>query len=124
MVTRPSTRPAPLTQRQVDELAGGRHAGVASMLHHARAEPPASARTAAIGSSSPVAVSASELASIARGGAVPAVVAKRISASPALAGGNGKPKKRATSRPAQATTSAGEAGSKPSLEPPTSSAEN
>ncbi|MEO5696357.1 MAG: hypothetical protein ABIQ60_04385 [Burkholderiaceae bacterium] len=121
MVTPHATRPAPLTQRQVDEFVGGRHAGVASVLHLARSEPPATARAAATGSS-PVAVSVDELASIARGGSVPEAVAKRLSAAPT--GKNGEPKGRAKSKAAQATTAARDAGSKPSREPRLSRADD
>jgi hypothetical protein len=61
MVTPTASRPAPLTQRQVDELGGGRHAEVASALHLARSAPPLDARAAALVGSSPEALSAKEM---------------------------------------------------------------
>ena len=116
MVTTAASRPAPLTQRQIEELAGGRHAGLASVLHIARSEPPVISRAATVGSS-PVAVSAKEMQLIARSAAVPPTLAKRIAAAspPEVAAGKGKGKGKA--KPAPTTTAAKDAGSKPSLKP-------
>ena len=110
MVTTVASRPAQLTQSQIEDLAGGRHAGLASVLHIARSEPPANARAATVGSS-PVAVSAQEMKLIARSAAVPPTVAKRISAAPPAEVAGGKAK------PARTRTATKDAGSKPSLKP-------
>lgn len=124
MVMPIASRPAPLTQYQVDELAGGRHAGLATALHIARSTPPVSARAAALGSS-PMTLSAMEMQSIARGAAVPPKLAQRIAAaspSEAVDGKakgkrEGKLKSGASTTPAPATTRGKVAGSKPSLKP-------
>ena len=118
MVTTAASRPAQLTQSQIEDLAGGRHAGLASVLHIARSEPPADARAAAVGSS-PVAVSVQEMKLIARSAAVPPTVAKRISAAspPEVAAGKSKSKGKGKAKPAGTTTAAKDAGSKPSLKP-------
>ncbi len=112
MVTTVASRPAQLTQSQIEDLAGGRHAGLASVLHIARSEPPAVARAASVGSS-PVAVSAKEMKLITRSAAVPPTVAKRISAASPSEVAAGKAK----ARPARTTATAKDAGSKPSLKP-------
>jgi hypothetical protein len=124
MVTPIASRPAPLTQPQVDEFAGGRHAGLASVLHIARSTPPVSARSAPLGSS-PMALSAKDMQSIAHGAAVPPKLAQRIAAaspSEAVEGKAkgkraGKSKAGATTGPAPSTTTGKVASSKPSLKP-------
>lgn len=108
MVSSGGARPAALTQGQVDDLARGRHDEVARLLHAQRASPPTQARAAQ--TSGPVAMSATEMQTIARSGAAPKGVAQRIAAAtPAEAARKGKPKPAASGK---ASTSA------PALKPP------
>ena len=124
MVTPGATRPAPLAQHQVDEFAGAQQVGRASALHVTRGVPSADAGSAESGRA-PVALSAAQMRSIARAGAVPAALAKRIavaSPSPAEAGvktkpGGAKEKGGAKARPSASTAGAA-VPSMPSLEPP------
>lgn len=103
MVKRTASEPAALTQRQVEDLAAGRSADIATLLHVARSTPPAARRAPA--GSQPVAVSAREAAALARQGKAPAALARRIAAAqPAAA-------------PA-ARRGPADAGSQPGLEPP------
>ena len=80
MVTPTGSRPAPLTQREVDALADGRHDDSARALHLVRSAPPV-ARAAPISGSRPVALTAEEVAAIRRAAALPPKLARRIAAA-------------------------------------------
>ena len=85
MVKPGGSRPAALSQREVDDLARGEHAGAAKLLHAARHAPPVpESPTPASG---PVSLAAKEMQAIARSGTAPAAVVERIAAAtPAVAG--------------------------------------
>lgn len=123
MVTPIASRPAPLTQRQVDDLAGGRHAGLASALHLARSTPPASARAMPIGRG-PVALSAQEMKSIGRGPGVTPALAQRIEAASPSPAASRTAKGSAKAKPTRATSTGKAAGRKPSLKPPLPSSDD
>lgn len=111
MVTPGSSRPAALSQREVDDLARGEQAGAAKLLHAARhVRPVPESRAPA---SSPVPLAAKEMQAIVRGGAAPAGVLQRIAAAAPAAAGPAKG--RAKAAPANEPSR-----SAPALKPPES----
>lgn len=80
MVTPTGSRPAPLTQRDVDALGGGRHDNSARALHLERSNQPP-ARAVPISGSRPVALTAQEVAAIRHAAALPPKLAQRIAAA-------------------------------------------
>lgn len=79
MVTSSPSRPAELTQRQVDDFARGLHTEAPGFFR-AVIETTAAAAAPDEGSS-PIALSARDMAAIGRNGTAPAGVSRRISAS-------------------------------------------
>ncbi len=88
MVTPAGSRPAALSQRQVDDLARGRHAEAAKLLHADRRAPPAAESRAP--ASGPVPVAAEEMQAVVRSGAAPAGVVQRIAAAAGAGKGEAK----------------------------------
>jgi hypothetical protein len=80
MVSPTESRPAPLTQREVEALAGGRDDASPRALHLARSTPPAT-RAAPITGSRPIALTAQEVTAIRRTAALPSKLAQRIAAA-------------------------------------------
>jgi hypothetical protein len=118
MVTPQASRPAALSQRQVDDLARGQHEELAPLLHAVRVTPPtaagaarkSAAKATSAAGSAPVALSAKDMQGIAGSGSTPARIAQRIAASrPAPT----------TEQPAKAKAAGGKpAGAAPKLRPP------
>jgi hypothetical protein len=108
MVNTSPSRPIGLTQREVDDLAAGRHDLAASRLAALRAPEPEPLQ--ALRNSSPVALSAKDLRAIAESGVASARVLKAIAAAaPAHGPSKGKAKHASTAKAA---------ASAPSLKPP------
>lgn len=82
MVIPGNSRPAALSQRQVDELARGEGVETAALLRSVRRPPPEGAPKGAeaTDAAGPVAFSAEEMAAITRHGAAPDEMRKRIAA--------------------------------------------
>jgi hypothetical protein len=79
MVTRGASRPAALTQRQVDGLKSGQPGEAAALLRESRYE--ATAARSRTSGSAPVALAPKEMQGIARAGVAPDAVLKRIAAT-------------------------------------------
>lgn len=109
MVTPGRSRPASLTQRQVDDLSRGGPGDAAPLLRAAHRAPGAETRPAPAGA--PVPLSAKEMQAIVRGGTAPVRIGQRIVAATPVAKKTtrGKVKPEPARRPS---------GSAPSLRPP------
>jgi len=80
MVTSSPSRPAQLTQRQVDDFARGHHEEAPRLFAGTAIASVAVAQTAS-DSSSPIMLNARDMAAIARSGAAPAGISRKISAA-------------------------------------------
>jgi hypothetical protein len=102
MVSPTGSRPAPLTQREVEALAGGRDDASPRALHLAHSTPPA-VRATPIAGSRPIALTAQEVAAIRRADSLPPKLAQRIAAATPSATdpprGKGKAKSKNGSMP-------------------------
>ena len=79
MVTRlVGSRPAALTQGQVDDLVRGNHQDVAGILRSPRSEPPLDEKGSTGAGSRPVELSAKDMQAVRRSGLAPSQVVNRI----------------------------------------------
>ena len=72
------SRPAALTQRQVDDLVRGKHEDAARLLRSHRSEPPLDEKRSAEAGSRPVELSVTDMEAIRRSGVAPGELARRI----------------------------------------------
>ena len=75
------SRPAALTQRQVDDLVRGKHDDAARLLRSHRSEPPRDEKRPTEAGSRPVELSMTDMEAIRRSGVVPGELTRRIAAT-------------------------------------------
>jgi hypothetical protein len=114
MVT--GSRPTPLTQHEVDDLARGQHVHISPRLHASRLPTAAEAPAAVDTATSPVPLATKDMQTIARSGTVPRGVLERIAAATPVRAPAEVVKKKVAKGKAQAD-SRGAASTAPTLRP-------